>query len=270
MFKPYSMDYIREYYNKGYQKCHNKIYNYIVGSYTVLLYRDFLSKCDKNSTILDVGVGNGLSLCSNSDVIKERNLQILAIDIDNEAIIECASQIQKKNLCSNVFAKTIDLFALPIDSKKYDYIYFSNSYSVIPNSARYLSYCLQNLSKNKNNLYISQTIFDKSTLLTLWLKPRIKHFLFNIDFGREMTLQKLEEELALYDLSIKSQSLIHRRNCYGIPTANIFTFEIGHKLTSCILQNVIDHPFAETKKLTCDIGCNTEVCEPISMTTDTP
>ena len=47
------------------------------------LYRTFLSQVKENSQILEIGIGTGLTLEKNANLIRSKNIQIHGIDIDD-------------------------------------------------------------------------------------------------------------------------------------------------------------------------------------------
>jgi SAM-dependent methyltransferase len=213
----------------------DKIYNYLISSYTRLLYRSFLLQCDKNNSILDVGIGNAKALCDNKDIIQSKNLKIFGIDIDENSIKFGLSNIKNKELDKNIDIQKIDLFQLKttdyelfIRSSHFDYIYFSNSYSVIPEPVKFLKFSL-NFCKNCKNLIISQTLFNYPNSFYNYLKPIIKYFVFNIDFGRYLTHKQLNDELENENLEIYQKDLIVKNKVMGIKDFNIFNIKIKIK-----------------------------------------
>ena len=132
----------------------NNLYNEIIGSYSKDLYKNFFEKIPNNSYILDIGIGNGYAICENSNLIIEKNLKIIGIDVDFNSILTCKENINKYNLNSNIYSVLCELDNLDVfiptikkfinkDNDKnnqniFDYIYFSNSYSVIPSSEEFV------------------------------------------------------------------------------------------------------------------------------------
>ena len=80
------MEDIVSYIDPYYQYSQNTLYNYLIGSYTKILYQKFFESIPDNSVILDVGVGNGNSLIQNKDLIIQKNLKIIGIDINDYSI----------------------------------------------------------------------------------------------------------------------------------------------------------------------------------------
>ena len=85
----------------------NNLYNEIIGSYSKDLYKNFFEKIPNNSCILDIGIGNGYAICENSDLINEKNLKIIGIDIDFSSILTCRENVNKNNLNSNIYSISI-------------------------------------------------------------------------------------------------------------------------------------------------------------------
>ena len=85
------------------------------------------SKIKKNCKILDFGCGNGLcyDYYKIIKIIRENNLKIRGIDIDEVYINECKNRIVKNSLEEHVTIDLLNIFDLTIvDNEKYDYVIF--------------------------------------------------------------------------------------------------------------------------------------------------
>jgi len=98
---------------------------------TPVLYRTFLNHVPPGSKILEIGIGTGITLWSNADIIKEKQLQILGVDIDKSYASLCTLRIQRKNLEDLVQVKVCNILELQLQTESYDYILFLESYPVI-------------------------------------------------------------------------------------------------------------------------------------------
>lgn len=215
------MEYIRD-----------RTYNLIVGSYTKNLYGDFLGGCDDGSTILDVGVGNGWSLCQNAALIKERGLKIYAIDISSEAIFKCNENILRAGLEENVICAVKDLFRLSwgdyqffVGENRFDRVYFSNSYSVIPDVLSFIKHSRQYIKKT-DGIYLSTTLFYNYNRTVELIKRSLKYICFGIDFGRHITKDQFRDEMHDNGFKIKDMKLVHRRRVPFYGSVLIYTVQI--------------------------------------------
>lgn len=225
----------------------NNLYNEIIGSYSKDLYKKFFEKIPNNSCILDIGIGNGYAVCENSNLINEKNLKIIGIDIDFSSILTCRENVNKNNLNSNVYPILCELDSLDVfiptitkfidknynkdvkegqDIKQniFDYIYFSNSYSVIPNILELLNKSKKYLANEDAEIVICTTIENNNNNLKNFLKKNAKYVLLGIDFGRLITLDAFNNEIKKINLYIYNQETTIKRNIFIWGDINIDTF----------------------------------------------
>ena len=163
-------------------------YNYFVGHYTQKLYKNFLRKIPEESVVLDIGIGNGFSLIKNSDLIKSKKIKVVGIDIDSPSINLANTFIKENKLEDLIEAHNQNIYNYKT-KEKYDYIYFSNSYSVIPNVHEMIDHVKDNYLKKDGEIVISTTIENNFNFVKQTVKPNMKYLFFGIDFGR-LTLMK--------------------------------------------------------------------------------
>jgi len=205
----------------------NNIYNFFIANYTQKLYKDVLSNLPANSTILDVGIGNGYSLCQNHTIVKQKNIKIDGVDINEIDIKNAQQNINLFNLNNNINVECKDIFT--INSKNYDYIYFSNSYAVIPNIDEMINHCRQNLLKRNGEIIISTTLADKYDHSKNYLKSNIKNIPFFFDLGRLVILSDFVNNMALHNFTIERMNNIYN---FWFPlwgNINIYTIYIKNK-----------------------------------------
>jgi ubiquinone/menaquinone biosynthesis C-methylase UbiE len=110
----------------------SEIYNFWFnksGIYNSELYEKVFKKIPKNSKILYVGIGTGFYLTNCANIIKEKNISIDGIDIDEEYIKSCKNEIKKNSLGKYVKAHTQNLLTYKLE--QFDYVIFIQSYPVI-------------------------------------------------------------------------------------------------------------------------------------------
>lgn len=178
-------------------------YDYVLTSGAVstpALYERVLKDLPDNSNILEVGIGNGLCIEYNADLIRNKKLNIHGIDIDDEYLDICNQRIHDFKLDKLVSCKLQDLLEMNEDTK-YDYVFFMESFPVIP-----LDIMDSMVSKSKkmlkkdgemifvHNLYKNHK--HKSSIefkMIDYLKRRIKYIPFIwIDFGRLTTVHDFD------------------------------------------------------------------------------
>jgi len=204
--------------------CKNFLYNFVVGSYTTKLYADFFNRIEENSKILDIGVGNGHSLCDNRDMIIGKKLKILAIDIDRNAIGICSKKIIEKGLEDYINVRVVDFFNI---NEKFDYIYFSNSYSVIPCSVKFIEHAFSLLEdKEESAIYISTTLFENKDFIMENVKFYFKKIALGIDFGRCITHDEFDNEILCVKGKILDKKRVIKRWVPYFGKIEIFTMKI--------------------------------------------
>lgn len=169
----------------------NKIYNYFVTPFTTNLYTKFYEKEKEKSTILDIGVGNCEALIGNKKIILDKDLQILGVDIDEDAINRGRTLVIENGLSKNVSLRCADVYKMEQD-RKYDTVVFSDSWAVIPDVQNMVTFAHDNFLKNNGKVVVLTTLEDQPSRVRQILKPRIKYFLGKKnDFGRCTTLQEM-------------------------------------------------------------------------------
>ena len=200
------------------------LYNRLIGKYTIHLYRNFFEKVLPNSTILDIGVGDGHSILENIDLIIAKNLKIYAIDINKDEIAKFKKQINDKNIHDY-----FELFDTPIQDiydnnipNNINYVFFSNSYSVIPNVCDTIIYIKNHFSPK--NYVISTTLGDKPNSIMSFIKPNLSKILLGIDFGRYITYNQFISEINSCSLNIIHNEITHTNYIPPYGNINIYTF----------------------------------------------
>lgn len=234
----------------------NSMYNEIIGSYSKNLYKSFFEKIPNNSCILDVGIGNGYAICENSEIIIEKNLKIVGIDIDFNSILTCRTNINKSNLNKHIYPILCELDSLDVyfnlitkfinnisfnnnvnnlnndfnsnnsenKVKLFNYVFYSNSYSVIPNILDLLNTSKKYLKNENSEIVICTTIENKHNEIKNYIKKNIKYVLLGIDFGRLVTLNSLKNEISKINLEIVNQENTINRKLYIWGNISIDTF----------------------------------------------
>ena len=182
---------------------------------TPQLYREMLDYVDKESSILEVGVGSGMPLIVNERVIFRKKLKLHGIDIDSEYIAACKEVIQSSIISGQVFIEQRNIFDIPI-SNKYDAIVFSESYPVIPETlmSNMVEHCKKLLNKNGKIIFIHNLLEKESQLQhpIALIKPYIKYIPFVwIDFGRATTKQHFESWLSSFDMKFQNELLVSHK-----------------------------------------------------------
>jgi ubiquinone/menaquinone biosynthesis C-methylase UbiE len=167
------------------------VYNGTVGYfYTQELTRLLLQDIPENSTILDIGIGTCYSYCQNADIIKERNIRIVGIDIDEAYILTAKHALIDARLEDWIELMCIDIYITDLDKRTFDYVVFSDSYSVISNVNNMLRYC-ERFMNRVGYMIITSTLFDTYHQNVDFIKQNLKYVSI-VEYGTMMLKQDLE------------------------------------------------------------------------------
>jgi 2-polyprenyl-3-methyl-5-hydroxy-6-metoxy-1,4-benzoquinol methylase len=189
----------------------NYIYNQLVIlNYTEFMNKVFLESIEDKASILDIGIGTGLSMTINHALIKEKGLNIDGIDIDPAYCTACDENIKASNLEENMTISKVNIYDYN-PMKKYDYVLFSDSYAVIPNVHHMIDHCKRYLKPN-GQIVILTTLEDEPTPVKIILKPRLIYFTL-CEFGKVTTkLEFMHRIQTENSLKVKECNLIYYRN----------------------------------------------------------
>jgi alpha-N-acetylglucosaminidase len=160
----------------------NFLYNVILGDVTNLCYRNCLDYFGDGASILDVGIGNGLMLEKNHELIRHKNLSITGLDVNERYIEQARGLIERYGLqdLMEVYHCNVEDF-YPPQGKEYDFVLFSMSFMVLPRQEQILDRVRQWLGPHGEIVFFQTMFRDKSRLLN-WIKPRLK-YVTSVDFG---------------------------------------------------------------------------------------
>ena len=195
----------------------NICYNFWLGNEylsvsTPFLYRKMLDEVDEGASILEVGVGSGMPLISNQELIMKKKLKIHGIDIDEQYLQYCKTSIEKSSISAQVTIEKRDIFDV---SDKYDVIVFSESYPVIPEKImeKMVEHCRKILTPGGKIMFV-HNLLEKDENLNhpiAQIKPYIKYIPFVwVDFGRATTKKHFDEWLNRLQLKYYSKVIFRQ------------------------------------------------------------
>ena len=146
------------------------IYDMIAVHMTTKWYKAVLNRIDRDSNILDVGIGTATALLNNIDIVKSKNLNIIGIDYDSKYIDKAKQSITKNgsNNNINVYCKSIydvDDIRKTLEKdgnlKPFNVAYFSGSFTLLPDPIEALNSCVRfmNCDNNDNKNIINNRIY---------------------------------------------------------------------------------------------------------------
>lgn len=170
------------------------VYDVCIVPMTSRWYREVLLECPVSSTMLDIGIGTATSLIANRDIILSKQMSVTGVDYDlayvqsaQANVAACGSSLQDV-----VRVEQADIHDYNKQYKeKFDILYFSGSFMIIPRQAEALRHCVRMLRSpvpkvpDGCNIFFTQT-FEKRTFIGLYVTPLVKRVLravTTIDFG---------------------------------------------------------------------------------------
>jgi ubiquinone/menaquinone biosynthesis C-methylase UbiE len=161
----------------------NQIYAFIFDDITNCCYKNCLSYFSEGASILDVGIGNGIMLKNFHNLIREKNLNIIGIDINKTYLNQCNGLIDSYNLENH-----IEIFNAPIERYEppregfFDFILFSMSFMLFEDQRLVLDR-IRKWLKPHGQVVFFQTLFREKRPIVELIKPKL-NYLTTIDFGR--------------------------------------------------------------------------------------
>jgi len=160
-----------------------------------------------NAMVLDVGIGTGSALCANKTTILQKKISFMGIDYNGTYVSSAKSNLAKAGLgktCAVMEGSVYEIGTNPALPRGYkcDAVYFSGSFSLMPDPSKALQVCAKYLKKN-GKIYITQTFQRRALLGMALIKPLVK-YITTIDFGA------LVMENEVHDLVKKAGMRIER------------------------------------------------------------
>lgn len=194
------------------------LYDICVVSMTSRWYRLVLLRCPMGCSMLDVGIGNASSLLLNRDIVQSKGLSVVGVEYDAAYVVAARRALSQLAIPpSSIRVEQSDIHLYNSDyQERYDCIYFSGSFMIIPHQVKALQHAMRMLktpeSKDKPTLYFTQT-FETSNYFGRWVKPTLKRLLrllTTVDFGRVTFEREFREVLTAAGAEVVEMIEIHR------------------------------------------------------------
>jgi len=156
------------------------IYDAVFAPLTRSWYRAVLEHLSPGHHMLDVGIGTGAALSANADMVLQRDLRIVGLDVDEEYLERCRKRILRHHLGDHV-----EVLHQPVQEHTggpYDAVYFSASFMLLPEPVSVLEH-VRSLMSPGGRLYFTQTFETERSRLMEKIKPHL-HRVTTIEFGR--------------------------------------------------------------------------------------
>lgn len=171
-------------------------------------YRKILESLPQGARMLDVGVGTGSSLLANVDLLEERALRVEGIDINTSYLKSCQEKIDEIGVGHQIKVRQQSVYDLdPKD--RYDAIYFSASFMLLPNQEEALKVVQQSLTET-GRVCFTQTFETKRTRFWEIVKPLLVFFT-TVHFGVVTYEDSFISLLEDAGLEVESNSLLRHQ-----------------------------------------------------------
>ena len=156
------------------------VYDALIVRMTSDWYRAVLRRLPSRCRLLDVGIGTGAALIANADLLVEKDVRIVGVDVDAAYVERCRRAIVRRGLGDRV---TVRLESIDVhQGGPYDAVYFSGSFMLLPDPVGTLRHVRSLLSPD-GPVFFTQTFEHRRSRAVELLKPLLRP-LTGIDFGR--------------------------------------------------------------------------------------
>ena len=161
----------------------NLLYKLIINDATNHCYKNCLNYFSDNSTVLDVGIGNGVMVKNHHPLIKSKGLRVTGIDIDKSYINHCNNLIRTCQLENyiKIHHEPVETYEPP-KKEFFDFILFSMSFMLF-NNQEFVLDRIKNWLKPDGEIVFFQAMFKEKVRLIEFIKPKLK-YITTIDFGK--------------------------------------------------------------------------------------
>lgn len=171
----------------------SRIYSLLVSEVTDLCYSNCLAHFSTGSTVLDVGIGNGLMLERWHQLIERKRISLVGIDTDDRYLAACRERVARLGLTTQVIVNTASASKFKPD-RHFDYILFSMSFMLLDRPWETLKKTRGWLTPSGQVVFV-HTMFGRRSKLVEFFKPKLK-YLTTVDFGRVIYEDEFRAKLA--------------------------------------------------------------------------
>ena len=187
----------------------NHVYSLLIRAATNSCYQHCLEYIPNNSSVLDVGIGNGIMLKNYHAMIKGKGLRITGIDTNKIYLAHCRSLIAAYRLENHVeiHHEPVETYQPP-SRRCFDCILFSMSFMLFGDQGLVLDRVKQWL-KPGGRIIFFQAMFDRHYWFIDFVKPYLK-YMTTVDFGRTVYEKDFLALLNEKNLSISEYRFIKK------------------------------------------------------------
>jgi SAM-dependent methyltransferase len=156
------------------------VYDRLIVGMTTDWYREVLGRLPEGARVLDVGIGTGAAMSRCAEIVREKALTVVGLDIDADYVQRCRRELARAGIAGQVEAHLASVY--DHEGGPYDAVYFSASLMLLPDPAAAITHVAAQLAPG-GLLFATQTFQRRRSRLMERAKPMIRH-VTTIDFGR--------------------------------------------------------------------------------------
>jgi cyclopropane fatty-acyl-phospholipid synthase-like methyltransferase len=156
------------------------VYDALMVRMTAEWYRAVLRRLPAGCRMLDVGIGTGAALLANVDLLVEKDVRVVGVDVDPAYVARCRHAIGRRGLADRVAVRLESIDAH--EGGPYDAVYFSGSFMLLPDPAGTLRH-VRSLVTAGGSVYFTQTFEHRRSRVAELAKPFLRT-VTGVDFGR--------------------------------------------------------------------------------------
>ena len=172
------------------------VYDVLIVKMTTKWYASVLKDLEKNSSLLDIGIGTATALRNNKAIVDAKDLRISGIDYDARYIKAAerrvANDAKLKGRVSVVCASVYDgqVLAALRPQGGFDAAYFSGSLTLMPDPVEALQ-AVAAVVRPGGRVYVTQTYQKRAAPVMRVVKPLLR-YVTTVDFGRLTSTEEAE------------------------------------------------------------------------------
>lgn len=207
-------------------------------------YLKILSKLENDSTLLDIGCGDGIYFTNEQvvEMIRHKNLKIRAIDVDAGAVEICQQRLIRAGLEDFVFAECVsveDIRPATLE-EKYDYAVWMESFPVIE-IGLFSRLFQHSMTIVKKKCFMYHNLLKEYSVAMHVMKPLINYCTM-VDFGRATTVDEMKillQGMTHHKFTIKPLLWCKRHEMMS-PILSRFEWFLPKSLNAQVTQYLIE------------------------------
>ncbi|KAH9120857.1 hypothetical protein LEN26_010939 [Aphanomyces euteiches] len=217
-----------------------KLYDFVFVGLSTGWYREVLDLLPQKSRMLDVGIGTGMALIHNKELVEKKEIFVDGVDYDADYIVDCKKNVRDHKLDASIHVHHGSIYDYTSPTP-YDAVYFSASLMIMPDPVQALKHTASLLNAT-GRIYVTQTIQTQKSWITEVGKPLLK-FITTVDFGNVTYEDDLARTVDAAGLKIVLNQAISGSSLDSWSSSCVFTFCNGQRNRFTLLD-VLHLPLA--------------------------